>query len=54
VRGYNFTQINGEEVELELDGSGSIKEVETGSNGEFTATYRIPGASGTPDIIARR
>jgi hypothetical protein len=51
VRGYNFTQINGETVELALDGIG-IQETETDSNGEFEKAYRIPGASGTPDLTA--
>jgi hypothetical protein len=51
IEGYNFTQISGEDVVLELDGAGD-KTVETNSNGEFTATFRIPGASGTPDLTA--
>jgi hypothetical protein len=46
VKGYNFTQINGEEVILTLNGIGD-KTVETNSIGEFSTTFRIPGASGT-------
>ena len=51
VRGYNFTQINGATVVLSLDGS-SPKSVTTNTAGEFTTTYRIPGASGTPNMVA--
>jgi hypothetical protein len=51
VKGYNFTQINGETVLLELNGIGD-KEVETNSLGEFTSTFRIPGASGTVPLTA--
>jgi hypothetical protein len=53
VMGYNFTQVSGEEVELSLEGD-SPKTVEVNSNGEFTATYRIPGASGTPRVWANQ
>jgi hypothetical protein len=51
VKGYNFTQINGEDVLLELNGIGD-KTVETDSNGEFTATFRIPGAADTVPLTA--
>jgi hypothetical protein len=51
VRGFNFTQINGANVVLSLDGS-SPKTVTTNTAGQFTTTYRIPGASGTPNIVA--
>jgi hypothetical protein len=51
VRGYNFTQISGEEVILELNGLGD-KEVETDGDGTFEATFRIPGAAGTSVLSA--
>jgi len=51
VKGYNFTQISGEDVVLSLEGA-SEKTVTTNSAGEFTATYRIPGSSGTPYLWA--
>jgi hypothetical protein len=51
VKGYNFTQISGEDVVIELDGL-QPKTVTTNSAGEFTTTYRIPGSSGTPMLWA--
>jgi len=53
VKGYNFTQINGEEVILKLAGIGDTT-VETNSNGEFTANFRIPGAAGTVPMTAEQ
>ena len=51
VRGYNFTAIDGETVLLQLATIGDT-EVETDSNGEFEASFRIPGAAGTPMLTA--
>jgi hypothetical protein len=51
VMGYNFTQIDGEEVELSLAGIGNTT-VETDANGMFEASFRIPGAAGTPTLMA--
>jgi len=51
VKGYNFTQISGETVVLELNGIGDT-EVETNLKGEFVATFRVPGASGTVNFTA--
>jgi hypothetical protein len=51
VKGYNFTQIDGEDVLLELDGIGDA-EVETDSDGEFEASFRIPGAADTANLTA--
>jgi hypothetical protein len=51
VMGYNFSQAEGEEVILTLNGLGDTT-VETDANGEFEASFRIPGASGTPDLEA--
>jgi len=53
VKGYNFSQVSGEEVELSLQGD-SPKTVETNSAGEFTTTYRIPGASDTAYVWANQ
>jgi hypothetical protein len=51
VEGWNFTQINGEEVTVTLDGIGTDT-YEVNSDGHFSGTYRIPGASGTAVLQA--
>ena len=53
VKGYNFTQISGEDVILTLDDL-QPKTVTTNSAGEFTATYRIPGSTDTAYLKANQ
>jgi regulator of replication initiation timing len=51
VEGFNFTQMSGTEVAVTLEGLGE-KTFETDSDGHFEGQFRIPGASGTPTILA--
>jgi hypothetical protein len=51
VEGWNFSAKAGEDVTVELAGLGT-ETYETDSNGHFSGTFRIPGASGTPDLDA--
>jgi hypothetical protein len=53
VEGYNFTQISGEEVLVQLNGLGD-EEFETNSRGEFSGTFRVPGAAGTETLTAKQ
>ncbi len=52
VKGYNFTQISGTNVDVTVTGVG-LKTFKTDSKGEFTVTYTIPAvASGTATLTA--
>jgi hypothetical protein len=51
VKGYNFSQVNGLDVEVYVDGT-SVDTFETESDGTFEGSFRLPGASGTAVIWA--
>lgn len=61
IHGYNFTQISGEEVSVELwdkDETGviaTVKTLETDGNGEFEGKFTVPArSSGVYTIVARQ
>ena len=59
IEGFNFTQMSGEDVDLELCGGtpyawqADVKTFETDSNGEFSGTFTVPAvSSGNYDVVA--
>jgi hypothetical protein len=53
IEGWNFSQLNGEEVIVYVDGT-EVDTFETDSDGHFDGTIRIPGATGTVVVDAEQ
>ncbi|MBD3207589.1 hypothetical protein GF319_14755 [Candidatus Bathyarchaeota archaeon] len=53
VMGYNFSQLNGLDVVIYVDGT-EVETFETDSDGTFEGTFRLPGATGTAVVMAEQ